>query len=131
MKIGILTYHRAINFGANLQLYSTYNYLENQGYVPIIINYLPQDLEALYSSFPQSQITEHIKFIKLLFKTEECRNAKEVAEQIDNYDINNIIIGSDAVAQHHPLFSRISFPDRKSTRLNSSHRHTSRMPSSA
>lgn len=113
MKIGILTYHRAINFGANLQLYSTYNYLENQGYVPIIINYLPQDLEALYSSFPQSQITEHIKFIKPLFKTEECRNAKEVAEQIDNYDINNIIIGSDAVAQHHPLFSRISFPTKR------------------
>ena len=28
-------------------------------------------------------------------------------------------------------FSEIHFTDRKSTRLNSSHRHTSRMPSSA
>lgn len=37
MNIGILTYYRVANFGANLQAVSTYYYLKNNGYNPLFI----------------------------------------------------------------------------------------------
>ena len=40
-------------------------------------------------------------------------------------------IGADAIAKAAPDGLTIGIADRKSTRLNSSHRNTSRMPSSA
>lgn len=112
MKIGILTYHSAINFGANLQAFSTYNYLRNHGYTPIFINYSPDDFNEAYASFPKKQIDEHIKFLRGLNITRRCNSAEEIAKVLDEDNINNIIIGSDAVAQHHPFQSRIIFPSR-------------------
>ena len=38
-KIGIITYHEAISFGAILQCYGLYHYLEKQGYEVHIIDY--------------------------------------------------------------------------------------------
>ena len=43
MKIGILTYHSVYNFGANLQVLSTVGYLKNNGFEPIVINWIPED----------------------------------------------------------------------------------------
>ena len=40
MKIGILTFHRPANFGANLQAYSTYTYLSSLGYDVKVIDYV-------------------------------------------------------------------------------------------
>ena len=48
MKIGILAYHSACNFGATLQLLSTYSYLKNNGHDPLVINWVPEDLEDFY-----------------------------------------------------------------------------------
>ena len=46
MRIGLLAYHSAINFGATLQLLSTYMFFKNNGYEPIVINWVASDLEA-------------------------------------------------------------------------------------
>lgn len=113
MKIGILTYHSAINFGANLQAFSTYNYLENHGFEPYIINFHPIDLKNSYSSFPKEQIIKHQEFVGQMRITKECVNARDIAMVLEDLSINNVIIGSDAVAQHHPLLSRIVFPSRR------------------
>ena len=43
MRIGLLTYHWVANYGANLQALSTYCYLDNNVYNPIIINWVPND----------------------------------------------------------------------------------------
>lgn len=43
MNIGILTYYRVANFGANLQAVSTYYYLKNNGYNPLFILYESDD----------------------------------------------------------------------------------------
>ena len=41
MKIGIVTFHWATNYGAVLQAYALQTYLENSGYQVEIINYVP------------------------------------------------------------------------------------------
>lgn len=41
MKIGIITYHWANNYGAVLQTYALQKYLEQQGHVVSIVNYKP------------------------------------------------------------------------------------------
>lgn len=112
MKIGILTFSSAINFGANLQACSTYCYLKNQGYDPVFINYVPYDSLNEDKGFPSDQVAVLREFQHKFDYTELCHDSKEVAEVLEKNDIRNVIVGSDAVAQHHPFLSRIVFPSR-------------------
>lgn len=114
MKIGILTYHAACNFGANLQVLSTYEYLKNQGHSPIIINWMTPDLERQYkNSVPPQQVQVHKEFRENFFcMTKRCYTSEDVAQVINDECIEAVIIGSDAVVQHHPILSRIVFPTR-------------------
>lgn len=45
MKIGILTYHRALNYGAVLQCYALYKTLEGQGHDVEVVDYRPSAIE--------------------------------------------------------------------------------------
>lgn len=112
MNIGILTYYNICNFGANLQALSTYNYFLNKGDNPIMINWLTESIEKRYkNSIPASQYKSHYEFCQTHFKmTDVCRNSIEVAEAIKKYNIEVVVVGSDAVAQHHTFLSRIIFP---------------------
>ena len=51
MRIGLLTYHWVANYGANLQALSTYCYLDNNGYNPIIINWGYLHISPKYITF--------------------------------------------------------------------------------
>lgn len=115
MNIGILTYFSICNFGANLQALSTYNYFLNKGYNPIMINWTPESLEKRYqNSISASQYECHIKFCKERFKmTDVCRSSEDVAKMIKYFNIEAVVIGSDAVAQHHTFLSRINFPSSR------------------
>lgn len=113
MKIGILTYFNAFNFGANLQAYSTYNYFLNHGYEPFFIDYSPDDYNLSSSRFPEEQKIQHLSLVDSLQKTGRCSDSKAVADELKRIGINNVVIGSDAVAQHHPFLSRIVFPSRR------------------
>lgn len=115
MKIGILTYHAACNFGANLQVLSTICFLRNSGHEPIIINWFTKELEDIYTkNTPHEQFKEHINFQKkYLPLTERCYTENDIIAVINKYNIEAIIVGSDSVVQHHPLLSRIVFPSRK------------------
>lgn len=44
-KIGIITVHRNVNYGANLQAYASNKYLIDQGFNAKIIDYLPKELD--------------------------------------------------------------------------------------
>lgn len=111
MKIGILTYHAVYNFGANLQALSTFNYLKKKGYSPILIDFFPEQLEEDFEkSVPKLQAGAHKKFLSTNFcLTGRCRNSTEIAREIESHKIEAVIIGSDAVVQHHPLLARIRF----------------------
>ena len=114
MKIGLLAYHAACNFGAVMQLLSTYCYLKSNGHEPVIINWMASDLEEYYRrTTPSVQISQMKAFRTAAWnETSLCRTAEDVAQVITENDIEAVIIGSDAVVQHHPLRERIVFPCR-------------------
>ncbi len=115
MKIGILAYHSACNFGANLQVLSTVGYLRNNGHEPVVINYEADDFVSYYKRVTPSDVFEAYK----IFRNEHmplsayCRTQKDIARVIESEGIEAVIVGSDAVAQHHTLFERIVFPTRR------------------
>lgn len=51
MKIGILTFHNAINYGAVLQAYALKKHLSSAGHCVEIINYTPKVIEKDYKVF--------------------------------------------------------------------------------
>ena len=112
MKVGILTYHWVSNMGANLQALSTYKYLENHGYNPVIINWIPSDLKQYYiNNVPSVQVTAHEKFAQEQFLsiTNVCETDEEIAREIERCGIDYIVVGSDAVFSIKPFLSRIYF----------------------
>lgn len=117
MNIGILTFYKVANFGANIQGVSTYYYLKKIGYNPIFLNYVSVKTEnSLEESYKKSvQTKAHIDFVNSYIEnqTENLYNSDDVVAAIDKYHIDAIIIGSDAVVQHHPLLSRIHRGRRK------------------
>lgn len=115
MRIGLLAYHFACNFGATLQLFSTYKYLEKHGHDPIIINYVAEDLEYAYKTHtPRQQIAMQEATRRSLWReTSLCRSDADIIAVIKSEDIDAVIIGSDAVAQHHPLLERVVFPCKR------------------
>jgi len=114
MKIGILTYHSVYNFGANLQVHSTVSYLKNHNYQPIVINWIPEELEKGYDrTNPSEQAAAHKEFINSnLPLTELCRSDEDIVKVINDHSIEAVIIGSDAVLQHHTLLSRMRLTKR-------------------
>lgn len=54
MRIGILTFHRANNYGAVLQCYALSHYLLSLGHLVEVIDYNPRVFREEYSHFPRS-----------------------------------------------------------------------------
>lgn len=117
MKIGILTFYRVVNFGANLQALSTYRYLEKHGHTPIMINYQSVEMQKSVNQRLRTdkQAEAHIRFVEKFLpnQTKICSTPEELNEAIIELGITKVIIGSDAVIQHHPLLSRIHRGHRK------------------
>ena len=122
MKIGIITYYRVANFGANLQAISTYRYLERAGHTPIFIHYMSHQLYEATDGCCDSnpQVKAHLDFVDsiILRQTETCFTADDINRAIDRHAIEALIIGSDAVLQHHPLLSRIHVKGRYLKRIH-------------
>lgn len=62
MKIGILTFHCANNYGAVLQAYGLQEYLKNLGHEVYIIDYRPKYLLLPYKSFHCNLAKKNIKY---------------------------------------------------------------------
>lgn len=119
MKIGVLTFLHVANFGANLQATSTYCYLKNQGHIPVFINYTSYQVlvvnaiakykRKLLHRVVSAQTLEHERFIceQIKKQTRNVHTCSQVFDVIKEEGIEAIIIGSDAVAQHWPLFSTL------------------------
>ena len=117
MKIGILTFYRVANFGANLQALSTYQYLINHSHTPVMINYYDKDWYASFENKTQKdlQSQKHLRFVidYLPNQTDLCFNVDDINAAINHHNIEAIIVGSDAVVQHHPLTTRLCRGRRK------------------
>jgi hypothetical protein len=96
-KIGILTHFKANNFGANLQALSTASYLKNKGYIPVFINWSDY-LSSSISHTPCAQVKIHQTFIEQQYEcSSECFSDNDIVKVIKDNNIQNIIVGSDAV----------------------------------
>ena len=94
MKIGIITYHRAINYGAVLQAYSLKTYLGDLGNMVEIINYYNVDKKSKIHSKKEKLIsTIWSPFCKILGKAK--KEKKFIHFQNDYLNRNNILIKND------------------------------------
>ena len=66
MRIGILTFHCAHNYGAVLQCYALQQYLHSLGHDIFVINYRPKYLLEPYSVVPNMKVTSFIHWTKML-----------------------------------------------------------------
>lgn len=98
MKIGILTFHRPSNFGANLQAYSSVCYFQSLGHSVKIIDYVrPGDINYK-SSVPVDQYEAHKSFVEArLPLTKQAKNVAELVEVVAEELFDAILIGADAV----------------------------------
>lgn len=124
MKIGILTFHRAENFGAVLQVYALQRFLQEKGHEVQVIDYRNRHIEAMYHIFNPYVLFLRKNIFKSLIaylsrfrnvggrkqckrKYEHFRNeylkisgrCKNVVDVADLYDC--IIAGSDQIWNLH------------------------------
>lgn len=66
MKIGILTFHCAHNYGAVLQAYALVSFLRNNGYDAEIIDYRPTSILESHGTIPYSRIKK-VRSVRGLF----------------------------------------------------------------
>lgn len=116
MKIGILTFHSARNYGAILQCYALQHYLQGEGHRVSVINYNSETILMPYAIFSLRRILSKnpVKMVKKLY--DEIRyfksrlNRKHAFERFIKNEINLdsaakletsqfdlIIVGSDQV----------------------------------
>ena len=108
MKIGILTYHRSYNFGANLQALAVQSILRAKGHDTVFVNYQdPKKIKEYRKSVPPQQVAEHESFFdRYFFESPILHNSQEVMEYcIDSLDC--LIVGSDAVFRLTPKYDPI------------------------
>lgn len=115
MKIGILTFHWATNYGAILQAYALQKYLKDRGHNVEIINYKPLFYDYSIRKFllyPRSLFSFLVRFKqvckeikkesrlnifrkKYLHQTKRYYSQDEVSKIVNDYDV--LISGSDQV----------------------------------
>jgi len=73
MKIGILTYHRAHNYGAVLQAYALKKHLEKYSSEVEIIDYWPDYRAGMYETFDSSYLKQNFSlFVKTKKTVRQC-----------------------------------------------------------
>lgn len=118
MKIGILTFHCAYNFGAVLQCYALFSTLSELGHTVEVINYRPNYLATKKESFhwyhfinrtpwklfervqmvlsAQNSYIKYEQFNKQHLKLSKvCTTSEELCDICEKYDC--IVVGSDQV----------------------------------
>ena len=98
MKIGILTYHRPSNFGANLQAFASYRYLAALGHQVKVIDYVRQKDIAYKKDVDRSQYEAHKCFVESrLPLTRQVTTEHELCKVVMEEELDTIVIGADAV----------------------------------
>lgn len=98
MKIGILTFHRPSNFGANLQAYSSCQYFKALGHEVIIIDYTRQVDINYRDNVCSSQFNAHKNFVETqLPLSKQVFNQEGLCEIVAQEKLDAILVGADAV----------------------------------
>ena len=84
MKIGILTFHRAINYGAVLQCYALYRTLSDMGHDVEVIDYRPSYIEKYRKSLSFSFTWNIFAALRALFR--DILLYKKRKDAVKNFD---------------------------------------------
>lgn len=100
MKIGILTFHRALNYGAVLQCYALTRYLQDCGHEVEVVDYRPSGIEKYRQIFPKEMILGRkgllMKLKGLLVSILLIRKKKKARRAFDCF-LNNYLPISDKI----------------------------------
>jgi hypothetical protein len=130
-KIGVITFHRAINYGAVLQAYALYESLNKLGFKAVMIDYKNPHIERLYDPNPfysnnmkrflsailtysrrakKNKIFEEFRTNNIILDKSLDLYSTESIKQLDSYD--SFITGSDQVWNYIPSkFDKAYFLD--------------------
>ena len=98
MKIGILTFHRPSNFGANLQAFSTTKYFQSKGYEVKVIDYTRETDWKYKNIVAESQYDAHKTFVETYLPlTEPVQDEDGLRRVVQAEAFDVILIGADAV----------------------------------
>lgn len=98
MKIGILTFHRPANFGANLQAYSSMCYLSSMGHDVKVIDYVRQTDFDYKNKVDIKQYEAHKHFVETrLSLTKQVTTDEDLCRIVKEEAFDAIVIGADAV----------------------------------
>ena len=108
MKIGILTYHRPCNFGANLQAFASSQYLSSLGHQVKVIDFV-RERDLNYSkTVPEIQCRAHRFFVETrLSLTAMAKTDIDLQNIVRQEQFDLIIVGADAVwsaTDDYPVF---------------------------
>lgn len=98
MKIGILTFHRALNYGAVLQCFALYKTLENMGHEVEVIDYRTEGIERFRKTFSMMNftrakgITNKLKYSILSFLL--YKSKKRTAKKFDLFVANTMSLSN-------------------------------------
>lgn len=103
MKIGILTFHRAINYGAVLQCYALFQTLHMKGHEVEVIDYRPEYIEKYRTLFIFSKTQNPIVFCKNLLRSALLFNERKKAirnfdDFISKIDTSPVVKNADDIA---------------------------------
>ena len=68
MKIGIVTYHRTLNYGAVMQALATRFVLENMDHEAYYVDYWPDYHREMYAIFPMNKFRKFDKISLYLYR---------------------------------------------------------------
>ncbi len=105
LKIGIITIHSDLNYGAALQAYALCSYLRDSGYDAKIINYIKIPNSPRVYPFPKNiaykimnapRLNRYRSFIKPLLSDKTYNSVDEVVNNFDE-DFDILLSGSDQI----------------------------------
>jgi hypothetical protein len=116
-KIGIITYHNVLNYGAYLQVYSLQNFLKKKDYEVEIINYkslrfIINEFRSLFSKNLIKSFCQFINYLKFFFYRKKINKSNFFIRKnkipYSKYDL--IIFGSDEIWNYkNPLIGYDDF----------------------
>ena len=77
MKVGVLTFHNAYNYGAILQAYATQKLLENRGHDVEFIDYRNDAIDKSYKKFHFSWKNNPLRIIDKLLRSRYQKKKKK------------------------------------------------------
>lgn len=90
MKIGILTFHRAHNYGAVLQCYALQQRLKMAGYDVSVIDYRQPAIERAYKCFDVLYLLKNAFHLKKVYTyLKEFGNRRQTSVVFEDFSLNS------------------------------------------